>query len=234
MFALLIDVMHRMMLEGEERSTTIGVSREPLPGPWSDRIWASPLTFVDVGLRFGGLVACPAISGIFLGVVAILCRCPSRGRDALVLGACVACGACAANMLVIYLTVVAAVRRAGPPAADVEMTQSVADVASVMGIQHRAGLKARVINEDLSRALNGRVLIEQAKGIVGEREGLNMEQASSKLRDHARTHSLRLVDVASDVIAGTRAASSFDRPPTKTRSCGRHTRYEKRARRRHR
>jgi hypothetical protein len=181
-----------------------------------------------------GLVACPAISGIFLGLVAILCRYPSGGRDALVLGACVACAACAANMLVIYLTVVAAVRRAGPPAADVEMASAFADVAKVVGIQHRAGLEARVINKDLSRALNGRVLIEQAEGIVGEREGLNMEQASSRLRDHARNHSLRLVDVASDVIAGTCAASGLDRPPTTTRSCGRHTPYEKRARRHHR
>ena len=167
-------------------------------------------------------VACSAISGVFLGVVATLCRYPSGGRHALVFGACVACVACAANALAISLTVAAAARRARPLA------------AAVSGIQHRAGLEVEVIREDLSHALHGRSLVEQATGIVGEREGLNMQQASSKLRDHARNHSLRLVDVASDVIAGTHASSALDRPPTATPRCGRHARYEKRARRRHR
>jgi len=55
-----------------------------------------------------GLVVCSAISGVFLGVVAILCVYPSGGRHALVVGGFVACGAFAANALVICLTVVAA------------------------------------------------------------------------------------------------------------------------------
>jgi hypothetical protein len=47
------------------------------------------------------LVACSAISGIFLGVVAILCVYPSGDRHALVVGGFVACGAFAANALVV-------------------------------------------------------------------------------------------------------------------------------------
>ena len=39
-----------------------------------------------------------------------------------------------------------------------------------------------------------------------------MEQAFTRLRNHARNHNLRLVDVARDVIAGTLAASTLDGP----------------------
>src|SRR5450755_2289374 len=64
------------------------------------------------------LVACSAISGAFLGLVAMLCVYPSSGRHALVVGAFVACGAFAANALVVIcVTVVVAEgrlqRRAG-------------------------------------------------------------------------------------------------------------------------
>jgi AmiR/NasT family two-component response regulator len=86
-----------------------------------------------------------------------------------------------------------------------------ADVATIGVLQHRAALEAQVLNEQLNHALNSRIVIEQAKGIIAERESLNMEQAFSTLRNHARYHNLRLVDVASDVIDGTLAASALDR-----------------------
>jgi transcriptional regulator with GAF, ATPase, and Fis domain len=97
--------------------------------------------------------------------------------------------------------------------ADVAAAQAMADVATIGVLQHRAALEAQVINEQLNHALNSRIVIEQAKGIIAEREGLNMEQAFSTLRNHARRHKLRLLDVAGDVIDGTVAASALDRPP---------------------
>ena len=96
---------------------------------------------------------------------------------------------------------------------DVESAQALADVATIAILQHRAALEAQVLNEQLNHALNSRIVIEQAKGMVAEREGLNMEQAFSTLRTHARNHNLRLVDVARDVIAGSLAAAALDRPP---------------------
>jgi hypothetical protein len=39
-----------------------------------------------------------------------------------------------------------------------------------------------------------------------------MEQSFSMLRDHARSHNLRLAELAADVISGTVAASALDRP----------------------
>jgi GAF domain-containing protein len=101
--------------------------------------------------------------------------------------------------------------------ADVVAAQAMADVATIGVLQHRAALEAQVLNEQLNHALNSRIVIEQAKGIIAERESLNMEQAFSALRNHARGHNLRLVDVAGDVIDGTLAASALDRlPPAKT------------------
>ena len=96
--------------------------------------------------------------------------------------------------------------------ADVDAAQALADVATIAILQHRAALEAQILNEQLNEALNSRVVIEQAKGMVAEREGLNMEQAFSALRNHARNHNLRLVDVAHDVIGGTLAAGALDRP----------------------
>jgi GAF domain-containing protein len=96
--------------------------------------------------------------------------------------------------------------------ADIAAAQAMADVATIAILQHRATLEAQVINEQLNHALTSRIVIEQAKGITAEREGLNMEQAFSTLRNHARNHNLRLVDVARDVISGTLPASALDRP----------------------
>jgi GAF domain-containing protein len=98
--------------------------------------------------------------------------------------------------------------------ADVAAAQAMADVATIGVLQHRAALEAQVLNEQLNHALNSRIVIEQAKGIIAEREGLNMDQAFSTLRNHARYHNLRLVDVAHDVIEGTLAAVSARPSPS--------------------
>jgi GAF domain-containing protein len=84
--------------------------------------------------------------------------------------------------------------------ADVIAAQAFADVATIAVLQHRAVLEAQLLNDQLSQALNSRVLIEQAKGVLSERAGLNMEESFAVLRNYARNHNLRLVDVAQDVI----------------------------------
>lgn len=97
---------------------------------------------------------------------------------------------------------------------DVHAAQAFADVATIAILQHRAAMEAQVLNEQLSNALNSRIVIEQAKGMVAESEGLDIDQAFSRLRHHARNHNLRLVDVASDIIGGDLAVSTLDPPPT--------------------
>jgi GAF domain-containing protein len=97
--------------------------------------------------------------------------------------------------------------------ADVLAAQAFADVATIAVLQHRAVLEAQVLNEQLNIALNSRILIEQAKGVLSERATLNMEQAFAVLRNYARNHNLRLADVATDVINGTLAADALGPPP---------------------
>lgn len=94
--------------------------------------------------------------------------------------------------------------------ADVVAAQAFAHVATIATLQHRAAAEAQAVNDQLTHALNTRVVIEQAKGMVGERTGLSMEQSFNLLRSHARNHNRRLADVASDIIDGTLAAASLD------------------------
>ena len=101
--------------------------------------------------------------------------------------------------------------------ADIDAAQALADVATIAVLQHHAAREAQVVNEQLTVALNSRILIEQAKGMVAERQGVTMEEAFSVLRNHARNHNLQLVDVARHVIEGRLAPSALDQPPAASR-----------------
>lgn len=94
---------------------------------------------------------------------------------------------------------------------DMEAAQAFADIATIAILQHRATLESRAVNEQLTGALNSRVILEQAKGIIAEREGVEMDQAFALLRSHARNNNLRLVEVANGVVGGRIAVRS----PTK-------------------
>ena len=97
--------------------------------------------------------------------------------------------------------------------ADVDAAQALADIATIAILQHRASLEAQVVNQLRQHALNSRIVIEQAKGMVAEREGLDMDQAFTALRNHARNHNLRLVALAEAVIGGSLAASALGPVP---------------------
>jgi GAF domain-containing protein len=102
--------------------------------------------------------------------------------------------------------------------ADVDAAQALADVATIAVLQHRAAVEAQVLNEQLDRALNSRIVIEQAKGMVAERRNLDMHEAFAALRTYARNHNLRLADVARGVIDGTVAVPTLDSSPPAERS----------------
>jgi AmiR/NasT family two-component response regulator len=71
------------------------------------------------------------------------------------------------------------------------------------------------LNEQLQTALNSRVIIEQAKGKLAERLGVDMDQAFSLLRDRARTSNRRLSDLARAFVDGTETLAGSN--PSKTR-----------------
>lgn len=96
--------------------------------------------------------------------------------------------------------------------ADMAAGQALADVATIAILQHRAALEAKLLNEQLNEALNTRIVIEQAKGVIAERRGVDMTAAFAVLRDHARTHNLRLADVARDVTEGRQDLPTLGNP----------------------
>jgi GAF domain-containing protein len=81
--------------------------------------------------------------------------------------------------------------------------QALSDVATIGLLQQRAIHRRDTLTEQLQTALNSRVLIEQAKGILAERQHLDMAEAFKLLRDNARRHNRRLSDLAQAVIEGT-------------------------------
>jgi response regulator NasT len=54
--------------------------------------------------------------------------------------------------------------------------------------------------ENLQGAFGRRALIEQAKGILMERHGIDSEQAFASLRVHSQTRGRKLIDVAEAIV----------------------------------
>jgi GAF domain-containing protein len=96
--------------------------------------------------------------------------------------------------------------------ADVKLAQAFADVATIAILQHRAATEAKTLAQQLTHALNSRIMLEQAKGMIAERLNLDMEQSFATLRNHARNHNLRLGDVARSVIDNSISVSGLDAP----------------------
>ncbi|MGM7775673.1 GAF and ANTAR domain-containing protein [Arthrobacter sp. KNU-44] len=86
---------------------------------------------------------------------------------------------------------------------DVAIGQALADVATIGILQERTIRESAVVNEQLQRALNSRVLIEQAKGVIAYTAGVDMEEAFARLRSFARANNQNLHDTASRVINRT-------------------------------
>ena len=97
---------------------------------------------------------------------------------------------------------------------DVIIAQGMADVSTIAILQHRSSLDATTLNDQLSRALNSRIIIEQAKGMVSESTQCTMDEAFERLRAHARNHNLGLTVVATSIVDGTLTSKDLDQPRT--------------------
>jgi AmiR/NasT family two-component response regulator len=75
-----------------------------------------------------------------------------------------------------------------------------ADIAAIALLQERVVHESRDVVQHLKDALNSRVVIEQAKGVVVERARIGVDAAFARLRAHARDHDRRLSDVARELI----------------------------------
>lgn len=91
----------------------------------------------------------------------------------------------------------------GPvPPTDVSVGQALADVATIGIVHQRILSHSELVNQQLQTALNTRLIIEQAKGVLAERGTLDMDRAFNLLRQHARRNNRRLADLARDVVNG--------------------------------
>jgi GAF domain-containing protein len=92
---------------------------------------------------------------------------------------------------------------------DLQLGQALADVASVALVQATAAADEQTLNLQLQGALDSRIVIEQAKGILAERVGLDMEEAFNQLRRFSRDHNQRLSEVAKALVARTLTAEQL-------------------------
>ena len=86
--------------------------------------------------------------------------------------------------------------------ADAAAGRALADVAAISLCQVRAIRDAQLVTDQLQHALQSRIAIEQAKGMLAERAGTGMDDAFARLRAYARSTQRLLVDVAHDVVSG--------------------------------
>lgn len=85
---------------------------------------------------------------------------------------------------------------------DAAVARALADTATIGILQERAIRRSEVFTEQLQTALNNRVTIEQAKGVLAHAGDVDMDQAFQTLRRHARSQQTRLTDLASRLVTG--------------------------------
>jgi transcriptional regulator with GAF, ATPase, and Fis domain len=85
----------------------------------------------------------------------------------------------------------------------IRLAQALADVATIGLLQARAIHQRDTLAEQLQTALNSRVVIEQAKGVIAERRHVDMDQSFTLLRGTARTSNRRLSELARAVVDGS-------------------------------
>ncbi len=99
------------------------------------------------------------------------------------------------------------------PESDVTLAQALADVASIAIMQDQSSRDSAVREAHLQRALDSRIVIEQAKGMIAVHQDVGMDAAFERLRSHARSNNLHLTDVATTLIDGSVSLDALQPQP---------------------
>lgn len=99
------------------------------------------------------------------------------------------------------------------------LLRAFADAATIGILQERTVRQQSDLSIQLQGALNSRVAVEQAKGIVAERLKVDMDTAFGMIRSHARNHNALLSAVADALVRGSLSAAELD-SPSKGRAAG--------------
>ena len=98
--------------------------------------------------------------------------------------------------------------------AEMEIAQAMAEMAAIGLIQERALRERNLLATQLQAALNSRVIIEQAKGMIAEYLTMTVDDAFTVLRSYARYHNRKLSEVAGDVVDRRIASAVLGQPPS--------------------
>ena len=83
---------------------------------------------------------------------------------------------------------------------DIRLGQAFAHMAAIGILQERKVTAAEQRAVQLQHALNSRVIIEQAKGMLAQRHGVTPQAAFERLRAHARRHGLKVQDISRRIV----------------------------------
>ena len=84
--------------------------------------------------------------------------------------------------------------------ADLARARVLADMATGYVVNASQLQKERRTNEQLQQAVENRLVIEQAKGILAAHHGISVNQAFERLRAHARNHNATIRAVADAIV----------------------------------
>ena len=84
---------------------------------------------------------------------------------------------------------------------DASALRQLADVVTSSMVRERTLREALAVTAQLEHALQARVVIEQAKGMVAAELRVTVDEALDCIRRFARARQLRLADVAGDIVA---------------------------------
>lgn len=88
---------------------------------------------------------------------------------------------------------------------DARAAQALADVATI-GILHARSLReSDSVRDQLQKALNSRIVIEQAKGVLSQTNNVSTDEAFAMMRQYARNHGMLLSNVAENLVLRTLA-----------------------------